>query len=173
MFDVLARLAARRPRAAVLPAQEEPGAYGRGLAALSAGRHEDALAAFEAAREGAAPGPEGTPAGRERARIENKRGVALVALRRVAEAREAFLAALEARAAFAPPLVNLGNLSLEEGRTAEAIAYYERAIAADPEYAPAYLHFGIACKRSGRRAEAVRHFRTAARLQARGDRSES
>ena len=166
MFDVLARLAARRPRAAAFPAQEEPGAYGRGLAALSAGRHEDALAAFDAALEGA-------PAGRERARIENKRGVALVALRRVAEAREAFLAALEAHAAFAPPMVNLGNLSLEEGLTAEAIAYYERAIAVDADYAPAYRHFGIACKRSGRRAEAVRHFRTAARLEARGDRSES
>jgi tetratricopeptide (TPR) repeat protein len=164
MFDVLARLAARRPRAAGKasgPAAEPPGDYGRGLAALSAGRAEDALAAFCAALEGAA-------GGEERARIENKRGVALVALGRAREAGAAFEAALEARAAFAPALVNLGNLALEEGRTAEAIAWYERAIAADPDYAPAHLNFGIACKRSGRRADAVRHFRTAARLEARG-----
>jgi tetratricopeptide (TPR) repeat protein len=168
MFDVLARLAARRPwaggKARELGAAPQ-GDYGRGLAALSAGRPDEALAAFCAALEGAA-------AGEERARIRNKCGVALVALRRFAEAREAFEAALEARATFAPALVNLGNLSLEEGRTSEAIARYERAIAADPEYAPAYLNFGIACKRSGRRAEAVRHFRTAARLEARGDRAE-
>lgn len=163
MFDVLARLAARRPPGggkAALPG-EPAGPYGRGLAALAAGCAEEALGAFATALE-AASGEE------ERARILNKRGVALVALARTPQAREAFEAALAARPRFAPALVNLGNLLLEEGRTPEAIVFYERAVAADPEYAPAYLNFGIACKRSDRRAEAVRHFRTAARLEARG-----
>ncbi len=167
MFDVLARLAARRPQGAktARPPEGDPSEYERGLAALTAGRADEALAAFEAALERA-------PGGDERARIQNKRGVALVALARPAQARAAFNEALEARAAFAPALVNLGNLSLEEGLTAEAIGLYERAIAADPDYAPAYFNCGIACKRSGLRAQAVRHFRTAVRLEARGDRPE-
>jgi tetratricopeptide (TPR) repeat protein len=166
MFDALARLAARLPAsgAGARAAEQPQPAFERGLAELSAGRPDEALAAFGEALEACA-------AGEERARIENKRGVALVALRRLAHAREAFEAALAARPGCAPALVNLGNLLLEEGRTAEAIEFYERALAADADYAPAYFNFGIACKRSGRRAEAVRHFRTATRLEARADRS--
>jgi tetratricopeptide (TPR) repeat protein len=168
MFDVLARLAARRGGARgsdpARPA-EAPDHFGRGLGALSDGRPGDALAAFEAALLEAADDV-------ERARIHNKRGVAFVAQGHAARAREAFQAALEARPAFAPALVNLGNLALEEGSPADAIGFYERAILADPEYGTAYFNLGIACKRSGRRAEAVRHFRTAMRLEVRAGRPE-
>lgn len=168
MFDALARLAARRPSAGagnpIADAAALPqAAFERGLVHLSAGRADEALVAFGEALEGGVTGE-------ERARVQNKRGVALVTLERWPDACAAFEAALQARPGFAPALVNLGNLFLEEGRTAEAIALYERALEADPEYAPAYFNFGIACKRSGRRAEAVRHFRTATRLEARGAR---
>ena len=107
----------------------------------------------------------------DRAQMQNKRGVCLLALRRQSEARFAFAAALECVAGFAPALVNQGNLALEDGEVEASIALYRRAIERDPEYALAHHNLGVAYKRLGRTAEAVRALREAHRLEGRGARA--
>jgi tetratricopeptide (TPR) repeat protein len=103
----------------------------------------------------------------ERAAIANKRGVALVELRRIAEARAAFLQALEIAPKFAPALVNIGNLHLEAGEIEEAVRCYDSAILSDDDYALAHHNLGVAYKRLGRMGDAVREFRRAHRLEGR------
>lgn len=132
-------------------------AHGRAVAALE--RLDDLLIAQDAPLQ--------------RARISNKRGVALVALGRQSEARRAFERALQEVPEFAPALVNLGNLELEGGRELQAVAYYERAIAANADYASAYRHLGLAYKRLGRTAEAMRAFGRARKLEGRGGRGQT
>ncbi len=147
MFDVRSIFAAfrRRPHA-VTP-------FERGVVELDAGRHEEALRHLAAAE----PGPA----------ADNKRGVALVSLGRRADALTAFCAALAADERYAPALVNLGNLLLEEGATLDAIDYYRAAITYDGTYPLAHRNLGLALKRAGRRAEGVRALRAAARLESR------
>lgn len=99
--------------------------------------------------------------------IHNKRGVALVNLRRAEEARAAFEAALAADPRYAPALVNAGNLHLEAGEAEEAIRWYERAMLCDEEYAPAHHNLAVAYKRLGRTGDAVRALRRATRLEGR------
>lgn len=134
--------------------------YERGVAAFDAGRHEEALAEFEAALAAATKVP-------ERAAAHNKRGVTLVTLGRRDAALADFCAALALDERFAPALVNLGNLLLEDGHARDAIDYYQAAIRADEKYAVAYRNLGIAYKRLGERAESVRNLRTAGRLEMR------
>jgi tetratricopeptide (TPR) repeat protein len=145
----------RRPRA---PFDRPP--YERGLAALDAGRHAEA---FEALSEALAV------AANERARVEacNKRGVAAMALGQRDAALADFCAALDLDERYAPALVNLGNLLLEDGHVQDAIDYYQAALRADERYAGAHRNLGIAYKRIGRHAESVRHLRSAMRLEIR------
>ena len=103
----------------------------------------------------------------ERAAAANKRGVALVELKRKEEARAAFEQALEIQPKFAPALVNIGNLYLEAGETDEAITYYESAVRSDEEYALAHHNLGVAYKRLGRTGDSVRELRKAHRLEGR------
>ncbi len=103
----------------------------------------------------------------ERAFFYNKRGVARVGLLQLESARSDFLAALEIRPAYAPALVNLGNLALERGETDAAISQYEAAIRADDTYAVAHLNLGVAYKRAGRIADSVRALRKAQALERR------
>lgn len=124
-------------------------------------RYEDALARLEALRVD--PGLSRD----ERLAVENKRGVAFINMLRVAEAREAFEAALAIDARYAPALVNIGNLHLEAGETNEAIRYYERAVLSDDDYALAHYNLGVAYKSLGRTGDAVRELRKATRLEGR------
>lgn len=103
----------------------------------------------------------------ERAAAANKRGVALVDLRRTDEARAAFEQALVIVPKFAPALVNIGSLHLEAGNTDEAIRYYETAVRSDEDYALAHHNLGVAYKRLGRTSDAVRALRRAHRLEGR------
>lgn len=103
----------------------------------------------------------------QRAAVANKRGVALVELRRTDQARAAFEQALEIVPKFAPALVNIGNLHLEAGETDEAIRYYESAVLSDEDYALAHHNLGVAYKRLGRTGDAVRELRRAHRLEGR------
>lgn len=103
----------------------------------------------------------------ERAAVANKRGVALIELKRPAEARAAFERALEIVPKFVPALVNVGNLHLEAGEIEEAIRHYESALLADDEYALAHHNLGIAYKRLGRTSDSVRELRKAHRLEGR------
>ncbi len=132
--------------------------YERGVAALDAGRHLEAIAALSEALEA------GT---NQRARLlaRNKRGIACLALGRRDRALEDFCAALALDERYAPALVNVGNLLLEDGHVADAIDYYQAALRADERYAGAHRNLGIAYKKVGRHAESVRHLRSAMRLE--------
>jgi tetratricopeptide (TPR) repeat protein len=99
------------------------------------------------------------------ARTLNKRGVAHVRAGRRADAQADFQAALVLRPRFAPSLVNIGNLQLEEGRVEEAIASYEEAIRGDDRYAPAFANLGVAYRRLGRYNESVRALKQATRIE--------
>lgn len=124
-------------------------------------RYDEALARLEELLAD----PQLPPA--ERAAVANKRGVALIELRRRDEARAAFEQALEIVPRFAPALVNIGNLHLEAGETEEAIRLYESAVLSDDEYATAHHNLGVAYKRLGRMGDAVRELRRAHRLEGR------
>ena len=166
MFDIKRWFAARQRRR---PDDD----VGCAAVALDEGRPEEALAALDKALAG-------DLTAERRAFGLNKRGVALIALgrrddgRRSADAaaarddaRAAFTEALAAVERCAPPLVNLGNLLLEDGDVEGAIESYRAAIRADESYPMAYLNLGVALKRAGRRAEAVRSLRTGHRLEMR------
>ncbi len=103
----------------------------------------------------------------ERAFLLNKRGAARARLDGAEPARADFEEALKLVPDYAPALVNLGNVLLENGRLEDAVASYERAIAADAGYAAAYFNLSVARKRQGEFAAAVRALRTAQKLEAR------
>jgi tetratricopeptide (TPR) repeat protein len=154
MFDIRRLFAANR--SGRRPASD----LDRGLAALAAGRPDEALVHLAAVLEI-------EPSTDVRALALNKRGVALVALGRRPEARAAFDESLEADRRYAPALVNIGNLLLEDGAVEEAIESYRAALRADQDYAGAHLNLGVALKRVGRTAEGVEHLRMAHRLEGR------
>jgi tetratricopeptide (TPR) repeat protein len=124
-------------------------------------RYEEALARLDALlADGQVPAA-------DRAAAANKRGVALVALQRIDEARSAFEQALTIVPKFAPALVNIGNLHVEAGDLDEAIRFYESAILSDQDYALAHHNLGVAYKRLGRMGDSVRELRRAHRLEGR------
>jgi tetratricopeptide (TPR) repeat protein len=132
----------------------------RGVAALERGDHDGALAYLAAAA--ASDGPAA-----DRAAAHNKRGVALIAVGRREEALAAFCDALAVVERYAPALVNIGNLLLEDGDVADAIEHYRAALVADERYSGAHFNLAVALKRAGRAGEAVHHLRTAQRLEGR------
>jgi tetratricopeptide (TPR) repeat protein len=139
-----------------------PDAYSRALIFLERGRPAEALRELEVAL---AQDPDG-PA---RARIHNKRGVALIALGEREAAIEAFCTALDCSetAAPAPALVSLGNLFLDSGHPRDAVDYYRAALRADAGYALAQANLAAALRALGDRAGSVRALRAAARLEGR------
>lgn len=134
--------------------------YTCGVIALEGGRYEEACGLFSAALQAAASDP-------ERARIFNKRGVALVGLARKEAALADFIAALELVPSFVPTVVNIGNLLLEDDALDEAIEHYAAALRLDATYAFAHRNLAVAYRRAGRRAEAVRCLRAAMRYETR------
>lgn len=134
--------------------------FERALRDIAHGRYEDALAVLEDLARTDLPRD-------QRAAVANKRGVALVQLHRRDDAREAFEEALSILPAYAPALVNLGNLRLEAGELDQSVGYYERALRADDEYAPAHHNLSVAYKRLGRTSDAVRELRRAYKLEGR------
>ena len=154
MFDVRRIFAALRRR---VPARTP---YSRAVAALEAGRHEEALLGFESAADEAGPRA-------VRALAYNKLGVTLVALGRRSDGLAAFDDALTCDERCAPALVNIGNLLLEDGDVRDAVDYYRAALRYDETYALAQHNLGVALKALGQRGAAVRALRTAARLEGR------
>jgi tetratricopeptide (TPR) repeat protein len=132
----------------------------RAAVLIQAGEPQEALAALDAALTADAA-PE------RRAFAHNKRGVALVELGRGEEALAAFCEALCVVENYAPALVNIGNLLLEDGDVTAAIEHYRAAIRADETYAGGYLNLGVALKRAGRANEAARCLKKALRLEMR------
>jgi len=137
------------------------------LRALDGGRYAEALGKLDTLLAE-------TPAGdATRLTVENKRGIALIYLGRTSEAREVFENILARDPAYAPSLVNLGNLALESGDVAKAVQLYESAVRIDDFYAGAHFNLGVAYKRLGRTADAVREFRRATALEGRAKRKQS
>jgi tetratricopeptide (TPR) repeat protein len=149
MFDIRRLFAApRRRRGSELD---------RALAALSAGRFDEALALLArvlvAEQEASV-----------RALVLNKRGVAYIGLGERSAAEAEFRAALGEVDGYAPALVNLGNLRLEDGDLDDAIQHYEAALRSDRDHPGAHFNLGVALKRAGRTGEGVHHLRLAQRL---------
>jgi len=131
-------------------------AYAAGLAALRAGRHAEAVAAFtRAATEASEP--------RERAAAHNKRGVAEIGRGERDAARAAFARALVDDARCAAALTNLGNMLVEERADLDAIDYFRAALELEPRLASAHRGLGVALRALGRTREAVSAFRAADR----------
>jgi lipoprotein NlpI len=147
--------------------QADPDPRAAALRLLARGDAAAAEPALSSLLEDAALAPS------ERAFLINKRGVARIALGRRADARVDFEAALALLPKHAPALVNVGNLTFEEGRVDEAVALYEEAIRADEFYHVAHLNLAAAYKRLGRLEDAVRAIRTARRLEGRSRRAQS
>lgn len=150
MFNLRKLAAFFRPRTELSP-------YQRAVRLLDTGAHAQADLELSALLEGAS--------GVERVPILNKRGITRVYLARREEALADFTAALQIDAKYAPSLVNVGNLLLEDGRLDEAIAQYEDAVRSDDEYAVAHMNLSAAYKKAGRHADAVREFRRAGRVE--------
>jgi tetratricopeptide (TPR) repeat protein len=135
--------------------------FERAVLALDSGEYQEALERFDALLA------QDDLSRAERAKIVNKRGIALVQLGRRDEALAAFTTVLELEPRHAPTLVNIGNLCLEEGCLDDAVIHYEAAIIADDHYAVAHMNLGIAYKRMGRLGDSVRELKRATRLEGR------
>lgn len=130
------------------------------LATLSRdeGRLDDALArhthlfALLAAR-GESPTPD----------MHNNHGCTLLALRRPAEAADAFRAAIGLDRDYAEALSNLGNALRSLQRPDDAIACYHAALALRPNAAELHSNLGNVLKERGRLAEALDAYRQAVR----------
>jgi tetratricopeptide (TPR) repeat protein len=82
--------------------------------------------------------------------VLNKLGAIYARQKNYEEARNSFNSALSINPDYAPAIVNLGNLELEEGKNQEAIDYYNKAIEKDSEYHLAYYNMAVAYKRMGK-----------------------
>jgi tetratricopeptide (TPR) repeat protein len=118
-------LALPGPAWAVGPLEKDHPLVQRGREAYAAGRYEDALRDFEAAKKERPTDPA----------VEFNRADALAKLGRVAEAREGFKQVAESSRR--PDLAqkswyNLGNLAATAGERAEALKSYRKALTLDP-----------------------------------------
>ncbi len=158
-----------------------------GTALGAQGRHEEALAAFDRARESRPSSPS----------IRRNRAQALLHLGRAAEARAELEKALQIRPDHAPSWGLLGNvlaasgdragaerayrralqsgptpqvhynlalLLQQDSRGAEAIAGYRQALALAPGFAAAHNNLANALKEAGRIEEALGHYAEAVRI---------
>jgi tetratricopeptide (TPR) repeat protein len=119
-------LAAPSPVWAAGPLEKDHPLIQRGRAAYDAGRFEDALRDFDAAKQERPTDPA----------VEFNRADALAKLGRVAEAKEAFKQVAES--SHRPDLAqkswyNLGNIAATTGDRKEALQSYRRALTLDPQ----------------------------------------
>lgn len=70
-------------------------------------------------------------------------GLALKATKRSDEARVVFERVAAQRRDWGLPLVNIGNILVDQGQRQQAIGYYRRAVAIDPKYPLGYLNLGL------------------------------
>lgn len=81
------------------------------------------------------------------------------------QAREQFLAALDADPGHYRARMNLGSLALEAGDAASAEAEFREVLKMAPEYEGVHHNLGVALRQQGKVAEGVKHIRRAQRLQ--------
>ena len=123
-----------------------------------AGRHEEALAAAEAA---VGLGPDDRSA-------RNIRGCALLGLHRRDEAIAEFNAVIAQNPDDAWALNNLGYALIGAGRCDEAVMPLEKAVGLDGSVGVFHNNLGMAYERTGRRDDAVKEYRAAVQAGAFG-----
>ena len=121
-------------------------AYRIGEAFLREGKAERALTFFE---EALAKRPNHPP-------FHEKRGVALTALGRYAQAEDAFATALSLDSWLPVSLNNLAYLRALRGDYKKAESLYRQALRLDPDYARAWLNLGALLLQEGRKEESRR-----------------
>lgn len=131
----------------------------RGSRALSAGRHDEAAAAF---RAGLALTPEDPT-------LRHRLGAALSMAGDARGAAAQFEAALAVAPDFADAHFSLGELLARDGRYGEAIARYEAALASRPGYVDARMGLADTLSLAGRLAEAEAEFERVAGLDPASD----
>jgi tetratricopeptide (TPR) repeat protein len=94
-------------------------------------------------------------------------GLLLHESRRLEEARNVYLRALEACGEDAVLLFNLAVLLEDLGHTAEAMDAYRSAVRVDPGFADAHYNLALLCRAAGREQEAIRHMSQYRRLSPR------
>ena len=140
---VLRRLAASDPSGETLELL--------GAALGAQGRHAEALAEFDRARDAKPSSPT----------IRHNRGQALFNLGRLADARADVEKALQLKPDYAPSWNLLGNILAGEGDRAGAERAYRRALQANPAFAEVHYNFGLLLQESGRNDEAIAEYRRA------------
>ncbi len=154
------RLGAELPAVWEPPLDDAYTCYRLGEAFLQTGNALRALDFFSlstnAARreEGASVSAEGLGRGSAHPPFYEKRGVALIQLGRLEEARKAFLHALALEPMRPVALNNLGYIAALEGRYERAEERYLEALRIDPDYARALLNLAAVYLQTGRKAEA-------------------
>ena len=116
-----------------------------GLSLYMSRRFEEALAVYDAGLRIAPADPE----------LRNGRGVALLELRRPAEARDEFVRALAADPNCLDALGNLGNALLKLNRPDEALAAYDGALKIVPHNAQLLTNRAVVLRRLDRPQEAL------------------
>ena len=100
----------------------------------------------------------------DKARPQNKWGVALEQQGRLEEAAGQFGRAIAIDADFTHAHFNLGNIMHRMGRPKEAALHYRNAIATDADYAPAYTNLGRIFAETGDVEKAAANYRRALQL---------
>lgn len=123
----------------------------------SAGRYDDALAAYDVA----------ITIDPQCANGWNNRGTALAVLGRLHEALESYQNALAFEAHRESIWINLGGTLVDLGRFQEALTSFDKGLEINPQSASAWHHRGVALRRLGRVDEAVDCFDKAISLDRR------
>lgn len=131
----------------------------RGSRALSAGRHDEAAAAF---RAGLALRPDDPT-------LRHRLGVALSMAGDVRGAAAQFEAALAEAPDLADAHFSLGELLVREGRHGAALAHYRSAVASRPAYVDARMGLADTLSLAGRLADAEAEFERAAEIDPAAD----
>ena len=100
----------------------------------------------------------------ENPRAHFNHGVALLDLKRPADAVAAFERAIRLKPLDTKAHNSLGNALLELGRVAEAVKSYAEAVRLEPAYARAWYNYGTALQRQGGTEAAIACFERALRL---------
>ena len=128
---------------------------GLGLALLSAGKVDEAVAEFRKAL--AIKG--------DYYKAHNNLGLALAEAGKKDEAIVSFKEALTVKPDYYKAHNNLGLALAEAGKTDEAIAYFNQALKFNPKSADAYNNIGSMLRTQGKREEAERYYRKAIAIQ--------
>src|SRR5665213_934734 len=91
-------------------------------------------------------------------------GTILFRMRKLADAEDYYLRAVQADPDYPLAHFNLGNLHDEQGRAEEARRYYLSAIRLNPRYADAYFNLALLCERNNQVLQAIGYWQAYLKL---------